>query len=90
MMTWEQKLEALNALCEHSLIMRAPGDWYVSSDLTIIDECISSWDYGNGETPEEAVEDHWDKYASVAFPMYISNGTGKKYRWNKFMWKEVT
>ena len=89
MMTWEQKLEALNSLCEHSLIMRAPGDWYVSSDLSIIDQCISSGDYGNGDSPEEAVEDHWDRYSSVAFPMYISNGTGKRYRWNKFMWKEV-
>jgi hypothetical protein len=35
-MTWEEKLQACQALCDHTLRMRFPGNWYVSaSDLNV-------------------------------------------------------
>jgi hypothetical protein len=94
-MTWEQKLEAIEALCGITTVnlqMRKPGDWYVSAGMSISKDGISTSSYGNGKTPEEAVNDHWNIYA-VNLPPELSIILGytadKKYRWNGFMWREV-
>jgi hypothetical protein len=89
-MTWEQKLEALNCLCEHVLIMRKPGDWYVSSNLHIHDKSVLIGEYGQGHTPQEAVEVHWDIYSNLAGIkkcVYVSEDN--YVNWNGYMWKPV-
>ena len=58
-MNWEQKLEALNALAECSLKMRDPGNWYVSQSVEVKVGAMLVGRYGNGESPQEAVEDNW-------------------------------
>jgi hypothetical protein len=39
-MSWEYKLAALNALTEHTLKMRKPGDWYVFASIEISDNIV--------------------------------------------------
>lgn len=71
--------------------MRRPGDWYVSSDLCILDNGCIVGKYGNGQSPDEAVRNHWEIYSNVEYPNVVFNSdTSKKYLWNKYVWKEVT
>lgn len=93
-MTWEQKLAALNALCEHTLKMRSPGDWYVCAPIEIVDKNVLIGSFGNGSHPEEAVRNHWEIYTSkLESHQYI---VARKYdksvyvRWNGFMWEDVS
>jgi hypothetical protein len=92
-MTWEQKLAALQVLCETSLKMRKPGDWYVSaSGREIGGDGMLIGEYGNGKTPEEAVEDDWRKIAEfLPSDRYVvtgaMRGSRKQVRWNGFMWE---
>lgn len=93
-LTWEQKLSALQNLCEVHLCMRKPGDWYVSADMSIKDNSVLIGTYGNGTTPQEAVEDHWFIYTTEANPLkpiVAGRGGERKYWvWSGFMWKEIT
>ena len=93
-MTWEQKLAALKSLTETHLKMREPGNWYVSAHAREVqDGCVLSSSYGNGATPEEAVEDDFRKMTAVKYPKAIVvnyRGTReKRVRWNGFMWESV-
>lgn len=93
-MTWEQKLAALQVLAETSIRMRSPGDWYVSANMQIgsKDSCLLVGTYGNGATPQEAVENHWNKYAmNLPADQYLVVGVApyKCYRWGEYMWCEV-
>ena len=89
-MNWEQKLMALKALCDTHLCMRKPGDWYVSAygrDVVESEGCILAGSYGNGRTPQEAVESDW---SVIAEPGHALKITGKGYmRWNGFMWETL-
>lgn len=64
--------------------MRAPGDWYVNSNMEHAHgQSMLIGNYGNGFTPALAVEAHWKQYA---------DGTPFKcgddwFRWNGFMWE---
>jgi hypothetical protein len=93
-MTWEQKLMALQVLTDTSVRMRKPGDWYVSAvGRDIGGDGFLRGVYGNGKTPQGAVEDDWRQLV-VALPAdrYVHierSGVKKKFRWNDFMWKEV-
>ncbi len=94
-MTWEEKLQALQALCETVLIMRKPGNWYVSaSGRSIAGDGFLTGSYGNGATPEEAVEDDWNIFVvNLPLDRYInvssySAGKEKNVRWNGFMWAD--
>lgn len=92
-MTWEQKLQALNALTEHTLKMREPGDWYVCATTEIADNGILIGSYGNGTHPEEAVRNHWEKYINLKPHQYIvaRRGSVTVYvKWNGFMWSDVS
>ena len=98
-MTWEQKLDAMQALTEHKLIMRKPGDWFVCASIEVGGDGMLKGQYGNGETPEEAVLDHWEnlvtglqdhEYLVVRNPTDFSGGGKNTYhRWNGFMWKDA-
>ena len=92
-MTWEQKLEALMSLTETTLVMREPGDWYVEAPGRHIGgDGMLYGKYGNGRTPQEAVENDWEIYSEVKYPMYvvIENHKGRNhYVWTGYMWKKV-
>jgi len=93
-MDWEQKLEAMQALCECSLKMRCPGNWYVETRKREVggDGLLSST-YGNGSTPQKAVEDDWRRLVEELPPAsYIvldpHEEPRKTYRWNGYRWAE--
>lgn len=92
-MDWQQKLAALNALSECSLKMRKPGDWYVSQRVTVKRGSVLVGEYGNGVTPEEAVNDHWNQLAEDLprgeYLVADLSGSRKAVRWNGFMWDAV-
>jgi hypothetical protein len=97
-MDWETKLQALNALNACSLMMRKPGDWYVSQNIEIKDKSVLKSVCGNGETPEEAVHDHWGQATSelesheyLIARTYWDGEVSKRLavRWNGFMWDHV-
>jgi hypothetical protein len=93
-MTWEQKLQALQALSDVSLRMRKPGDWYVDSRMEIKDGPVLVGAYGNGKTPQAAVEDHWQQYALLPLdkgPIVVDamRDSRRHVRWNGFMWQDV-
>ena len=84
-MTWEQKLAALKALAPTHLAMRKPGNWYVDTTVRISGADLSFGSYGNGKTPEEAVNAHWNIYTNIPSDRFVIV-RGKKFRWNGFMW----
>ena len=97
-MTWEEKFYALKALVnfgDAALMMRKPGDWYVS--LRGVDRkegCVLAGCGGHsGKTPEEAVELAFsyatdERYYVVSDAVYPDRR--KAFRWNGFMWDEVS
>lgn len=97
-MNYEQKFAALNALAECSLKMRKPGDWYVLQRSELKDGGMLIGSYGNGSTPEDAIEDHWNKLAmgsSATKPIvtFRHDGNGDQrfhHYWNGFMWVDCT
>jgi len=94
-MTWEEKLAALKALANTHLEMRAPGDWYVSAYAREVGgNGMLEGRYGNGRTPQEAVEDDWEKMtaklpADRYIVVYASGEDRQQYRWNGYMWITV-
>jgi hypothetical protein len=96
-MTWEQKLEATQALVgcyDVSLRMRKPGDWYVEvTGRYLGGDGLLRGMSGNGTTPEEAVNDDWVKFTAIRDDQYIVLNQGKTtrrhVRWNGYMWQEL-
>lgn len=106
-LTWEQKLKALNNLTPTEVKFRAPGDWYCycSGGMSICNGSICSSSYGNGATPEEAVNECFKLYSEITLDnfyktkekdkrkyikVYGSSGDSDRYYfWDDFMWKEV-
>lgn len=93
-MTWEEKIQALQAIAECTLRMRKPGNWYVSFNAGIGGDGFIRGDYGNGKNPEEAVIAHWDIFTTnLPSDRYIivnGNYKGeKRVRWNGFMWEDI-
>lgn len=96
-MDWQTKAAALNALAAISIKFRKPGDWYVSQQVEIKDGPILRGDYGNGATPQEAIEDHWERLTELEPGQYLvgrefldgRTHRRKAVRWNGFMWEDV-
>lgn len=93
-MNWEQMFEAINALSLATLRMRKPGDWYVSASTEIKQGGMLVSAYGNGESPAEAVRDHWKQTAeasSVSSPLVVSayGKNRREFYWNGYRWVEV-
>lgn len=94
MLNWEQKLSALQALTDTALRMRGPGDWYISAERRSVGgDGFLTGTYGNGKTPQEAVEDDFRKLAEMLpsdkYIVVRKSGGDKQFRWNGFMWQEV-
>ncbi len=95
-MTWEEKLAALQTLCNTSLRMRAPGDWYVAADGREVQKtgsCVLSGDSGDGTTPQEAVEDDWKIIAEPGLDSYVvldamDSEKRREVQWIGYMWKD--
>lgn len=93
-MDWQYKAAALEALAEISIKFRKPGDWYVSQDnVEIKDSRCLVGTFGNGATPQAAIEDHWKQlvYDIGAKYLVINPALTKRraVRWNGFMWMDV-
>ncbi len=92
-MTWEQKLQAAQALSECSLKMREPGNWYVSQSGVERKEggCLSSAGGCNGASPEVAVEEFWNWLIDHKYTIILGayTDTRRAVKWNGFMWKDV-
>ncbi len=93
-MTWEQKFAALKTLAPAWLEMRKPGDWYVNARGRYIGgDGLLTGSYGNGRSPQAAVEDDWrqlvDMLPSDRFIVVTNGGARRHFRWSGFMWTEV-
>lgn len=96
-MTWEQKFAALCSLCDTSLKMREPGDWYVRAygrETQKPGSAMLASESGRGPSPERAVENDWGKIAlaSQEGKIYVvidamSETERRHYRWNGYMWE---
>lgn len=93
-MTYEQKLYALMKLAPCELIMRNPGNWYVSQRVEVKTGSCLTGKYGNGESPETAVLNHWEILTDLPHDQYlVVNAYGENreaFIWNGFMWERVT
>lgn len=93
-MDWQQKAEALNALAKIEIRCRKARDWYVHQNTEIKADGVLIGAYGNGETPEAAIEDHWRQLVDELSPdryivTHAYRDTRRAVRWNGFMWTEV-
>jgi hypothetical protein len=92
-MDWQEKAAALDALAEIEIRFRKPGDWFVNQDVAIKDDHCLVGAWGNGETPQAAIEDHWKVLVEEPkFPLYLVARSGDRRRavsWNGFMWADV-
>lgn len=93
-MTWEQQLEALQSLGRCCLKMRVPGNWYVEQPrVSIATGGMLVGKFGQGTSPEEAVEDHWRQYTTYVKDERVKveqagKVTGLYVRWDGYRWKE--
>lgn len=93
-MDWQQKAAALNALAEIEIKIRKPGDWYCSNHVEVKNgSCLESC-FGNGASPEEAVNDHWTQAVDDLTPKkYLVVNAGlacrRAVKWNGFMWEDI-
>lgn len=61
-MTWEEKFAAINRLAPASLVMSKPGRWRVSQpDVELMLGSMLRYVNGRGTTPQQAIENHWDR-----------------------------
>jgi hypothetical protein len=93
-MDYEQKAAALDALADIKICFRKPGDWYVSQGVSIGGDGMLTTTYGNGDTPEGAILNHWDELVTYLpgdkYLVVDGNRPGERhFRWNGFMWASV-
>src|SRR5579863_3939820 len=98
-MDWQQKAEALAGLTELAIRFRekqwrigGPEPWYVEQKIDICDGYTLDGAYGNGFTPQEAVENHWRRLVDELPPtkwLVVRDGEKRHaVRWNGFMWQD--
>lgn len=96
-LNYQQKMQAILALGEASVVMRKPDDWYVAqSGVDVKAGSVLEGRYGNGVHPEAAIHDHWDQLTQLKDGEYVvvfttdDHGTKRRHvRWNGFMWEDV-
>jgi hypothetical protein len=93
-MDYQQKTAALFALGgDPSIRFRKIGDWYVNQDVSVRDRDVMIGRFGNGVTPQEAIEEHWKELVESLEPhQYLvvrQHGERRAVRWNGFMWTDV-
>jgi len=93
-MNWQEKAAALNALAPIQILMRGIENWYVQQSAEVKEGAMLKGKYGNGTTPELAIEDHWNQLTDlVGREKYIVIGAmsnrRRQVKWNGYMWKDV-
>lgn len=90
-MNWEEKWAALLALAPGDVKMRRPGSWYaaIRAEQKMKDGFLYG-DYGNGPTPEQAVQDAWNVYTKGVQVIYSNTGKREEYIWNGWRWVDMT
>lgn len=101
-MDWQQKAEALAGLGEFSIIFRERQNrigsacaWYAGcAKVEIKDNGIMRGGWGNGNTPQEAIEDYWRYLTELKPHEYVlvrayDDAQRRAVRWNGFMWADV-
>ena len=96
-MNTREKALALNALSRFSLELDCDNRWFVSHprvDIKEIEHPGGIWSVtGRGDTPEDAIEDHWCKLTApgqnhcIVVNALCDNR--RRVRWNGFMWEDV-
>ncbi len=95
-LTSDQKFEILQQISPLSLRMRSVGSWYVDCPRRYIGgDGLMRGSFGNGKTPQEAIDDDFSQIVTYLpndrYIMVEDNyGKRKNYRFNGYMWKEVT
>lgn len=92
-MNWEEKLETLQALFpDVHVAMRAPGFWCVAKTGEVGGDGFLSSDYGEGNTPAEAVENTWRVLVDQlpGGKWLTPDGGLSCWRWNGYRWVDVT
>ena len=104
-MNWKEKMDALSSLDDDISIKyretsfigeKALESWYVSqrAEIKTKGSSVLRGVSGNGETPEEAIDDHWQQLTELKSDEYVVVHAGSDNRqavkWNGFMWKKVT
>jgi hypothetical protein len=95
-MSAESKLKAIEELVGPRgvcLRMRKPGDWYVDCGIEVGGSGVLVGTCGNGKTPFAAINDTFSQLINLPADRYIvvdRNGMRRHYRWNDFMWSDVT
>lgn len=100
MMDWQQKAEALAGLTELAICFREkqdrigrPQSWYVRQTIDIKDGPCLHGAFGNGHTPQEAIENHWqrlvDELPADKYLVVRAADKRRAVRWNGFMWQDV-
>ncbi len=92
-MSWEELFMAIKDIApDASLQMRKPGDWYIDGSSVSVagDGCLVG-EYGNGQTPETAVQEHWRKW-TLLLPenRHLKDHNEVCWRWTGFRWRDVT
>jgi hypothetical protein len=100
-MDWQQKAEVLAGLAELSIKFRekewrigAAEPWYVNQGIDVGGDGLLRGTYGNGHTPQEAIENHW-RLLVTELPggSYLVTRSPtderRRVRWNGFMWADV-
>ena len=80
---------ALSALCgigECKLLMRHPGDWYLSVPLEKCEGHMLVSHTSRSNTPQEAVENAWSDLTGSGVPLRARDGA--RYRWSGYHWQQ--
>lgn len=95
----EEIAQALMALTPFEIRYRPPNDrvgitkgWYVHQKVSVRNEHTDTTKYGNGDTPIEALIEHWKVLTSIKENEYLFVRDGElelKVRWGGFMWQLV-
>lgn len=93
-MNFQQKAAALKALSEISVRIRGENNWYVNQNVEVKAGGMLEGRYGNGETPESAIEDHWRALVEDLKPeeylvIHAYGGKRRAVKWNGFMWEDT-
>jgi hypothetical protein len=96
-LTFQQKADALNALCELKLGLSPLLDdarrWHASLRVEIGGDGILRGIAGHGPTPQAAVDELWRNATNIPASLcLIVDAYGddrRKVRWNGFMWVDV-
>jgi len=94
MVDWQYKADVLNALSRLEIGTRGIGNWWASCyGVEIKTGGMLGSPHGNGDTPQTAIEDYWDKVVVNLDGDYLvvnaMRDTRFATRWNGYMWERI-